>query len=256
MTAFLRPRPVARPTLRLLVFHHAGGSASVYFPLVRALPPSWDLLLYDLPGRGQRHAEAPLRRIDAIVEQAGRDFEGWLDAPFALFGHSLGAIVAGEFARAATAAGRPPVWLGVSARQGPSESRGLGRVHELGDADLIETLFDLGGIPAKIAEEREFLQLFLAIARADLEAVDAYEPEAVRAASATARYPITAFAGSVDPRVAPEQMRSWQDESCGSFTLLPFEGGHFYFLGANFPAFAAAVATSIAAAIADGSERR
>ena len=57
---FARPRPHANPSLRLIAFHHAGGSAAMYHPISAQLPEDWELLILDLPGRGKRFAEAPI----------------------------------------------------------------------------------------------------------------------------------------------------------------------------------------------------
>ena len=62
MTPFVRPRTVAKPVVRLIVFHHAAGSSSTYYGFNNWIPDDWDLLLCDLPGRGKRAAEPPSRR--------------------------------------------------------------------------------------------------------------------------------------------------------------------------------------------------
>ncbi|CAM5349254.1 hypothetical protein SNARM312S_04628 [Streptomyces narbonensis] len=105
---FLRPRPVDDPAVRLIGFHHAGGSAAVYYPFVRHLPADWDLLLLDLPGRGRRATAPQLDEMAEVVETVVADVLPWADddAPFALFGHSMGAVVALETARALEALGR------------------------------------------------------------------------------------------------------------------------------------------------------
>ena len=66
MNAFVRPRPVERPELRLVGFHNAAGSAAVYEPLARRLPPGWDLLVYELPGRGKRELHAAVAQRLAV----------------------------------------------------------------------------------------------------------------------------------------------------------------------------------------------
>ncbi len=163
---FVRPRPVDDPTLRLIGFHHAGGSAAVYHSLIHQLPPDWDLLLLDLPGRGKRHAQTPVEDMGELVARAVRDVRPWLEGrrrrgrgpvgppeggilehgqPFALFGHSLGAILASEVGRALQAAGIPPVWVGVSGRVPPDTPAARRVLHERGDTDLLAELSAMGG---------------------------------------------------------------------------------------------------------------
>lgn len=41
MSCFVRPRARANPSLRLIAFHHAGGSAAMYHPISAGLPADW-----------------------------------------------------------------------------------------------------------------------------------------------------------------------------------------------------------------------
>src|SRR6185295_17874531 len=120
MSCFVRPRPLADPSLRVIAFHHAGGSAAMYHAMSAEMPADWELLLLDLPGRGKRYAEEPISSTPALVARVVEDVRPWLDVPFALFGHSLGAILAAEVGRACEQLGAPPIWVGVSGRVAPT----------------------------------------------------------------------------------------------------------------------------------------
>ena len=50
------PAPHART--RLICFPHAGGSATFYFPVSRAMSPAVDVLAIQYPGRQDRRGEA------------------------------------------------------------------------------------------------------------------------------------------------------------------------------------------------------
>src|SRR5262249_47774789 len=43
MNCFVRPRPLVNPSLRVIAFHHAGGSAAMYCPMSTELPADWEL---------------------------------------------------------------------------------------------------------------------------------------------------------------------------------------------------------------------
>jgi medium-chain acyl-[acyl-carrier-protein] hydrolase len=233
---------IANPAMRLIAFHHAAGSAGSYYPLNATLPSDWDLLLLDLPGRGKRHAETPIAEMPDLVARVMEDVRPWLDAPFALFGHSLGAIIAAEVGRACENLGSPPVWVGISGRIAPTLGREGRSLHKLDDESLMHELLTLGGTPSRISEMPEFLQLFLRNARADLAAVDSYAPEPERAKSS---YPMTAFSGTSDPWAPPDTMLPWERETEGSFRLRQFVGGHFYFLGSEFAKLANAIVADV-----------
>jgi surfactin synthase thioesterase subunit len=237
MSAFLRPNPRPDAKLRLIGFHHAGGSAATYFPLIRTLPAEWDVLLMDLPGRGRRAGERPHSTMPELIAQACRDIEPWLDVPVALFGHSLGAIVAVEVARwmlggPAGGSGKSPVWVGVSGRIAPSfQAIGRRKLHELDDEALLQTLIEMGGTPEQVRGVPEIRDRLLSTVRADLRAVDSYRPDPGRD---PLQCPLTTFAGDEDHWAPPSSMPAWSSETVAGFEQRRYSGGHFYFLGDAF----------------------
>ena len=247
MIPFLRPRPVDDPAIRLIGFHHAGGSAAVYYPFTRELPDDWDLLLLDLPGRGRRFGRAPLRGMDEVITRVVDDLRPWLTGPYALFGHSLGAIVATEAGRTLDSTGSPPVWVGVSGRVAPglheSEKR---RLHELPDPELLDVMHELGGMPERVAESPEFLARFLATVRADLGAVFSYLPHATRPQLSC---PLTALGGTSDSWAPPAKMHLWSQETGNRFSQKFFPGGHFYFMADGFRSLTAEIVRQIEIAL-------
>ncbi|MGW3354016.1 thioesterase II family protein [Streptomyces bungoensis] len=234
-SVFHRPRPVDAPALRLIGFHHAGGSAAVYRPLVHHLPDDWDLLLLDLPGRGRRAGQAPLHAMTDVVATAVADVLPWVDGtPLALFGHSMGAIVALETARSLEGLDRAPVWTGVSGRVAPRFSRpGETPLSTLDDEALLRVLHGLGGMPERITEAPDFLERFLRVVRADLTAVDHYRPDPFRSPLSS---PLTVFGGTQDAWAPPSAMHLWRRETDSRYAQRFFPGGHFYFLGEHFRA--------------------
>jgi surfactin synthase thioesterase subunit len=236
---FTRPRALERPAVRLVVFHHAGGSAAAYFPLSRALPEDWEVLLLDLPGRGKRHSQPRLGHLQQMAAIAADDILPWAadGRPLALFGHSLGAVVAAETARLLEARGINPFWVGVSGSASP-ERRALTPVpdHELSDNELMDELAGMGGMHQRINELPELRNQFLELVRDDLRALSHYRPDPRRARLAAA---LTAFGAVDDPWAPPRSVSGWARESAGRFRHRTFTGGHFYLLGAGFRVLAA-----------------
>jgi surfactin synthase thioesterase subunit len=234
MSFFARPRPHAHPSLRLIVFHHAGGSSAMYHPISAQLPPDWELLLLDLPGRGKRYAEAPISNASELVERVVSEVHPWLDVPVALFGHSLGAILACEVGRAWERRGKPPLWVGVSGRVAPILQAQARRLSTLDDASLLSEVLALGGTPERLVDIPELRDHLLRVVRADIAVLESYQPAPNRPALGV---PVTAFAGTSDVWAPPTTMRPWARETRSDFRLREFEGGHFYFLGPAFPEF-------------------
>ncbi|MFB8029011.1 MULTISPECIES: thioesterase II family protein [unclassified Streptomyces] len=242
--AFIRARRVDHPELRLVVVPHAGGSGNVYYPMSRHLPPSWELLLLDLPGRGRRHTSPPLADMRAIVDRVTDDVLSVDDAtPVALFGHSLGAVIASETARSLEAEGTAPVWVGVSGRQAPM-LQPANRLLDpsLSDVELARRLGRLGGLPDRLDELPEFRDRFLRLIRADLRALDSYRPDPRRR---PLRCPLTVFASTEDVMAPPSGASAWSRETTAGFRQKVFDGGHFHFLGGTFPDFTETLATEI-----------
>ena len=234
MMPFVRPRPQASPSLRVIAFHHAGGSAAMYHPMSAGLPAAWELLILDLPGRGKSFTEQPISSMSGLIARAIEDVRPWLDVPIALFGHSMGAILAAEVGRACERLGAPPIWVGVSGRVAPSLQTQTRRLTTLDDESLLAELLALGGTSDRIGEFPEFRERFLRIVRADLSAVESYHPATGRELLGC---PVTAFSGTSDTYAPPTMMRPWARETRGEFHQCLFAGGHFYFLGSAFPSF-------------------
>src|SRR5262245_19608067 len=93
LTVF-RPDPSAK--LRLFCLPHAGGAASLYRRWADALPPDIELNAVQLPGRENRFSEPPFVRWRPLVEALADGLASKLDKPFALFGHSMGAMLGYE----------------------------------------------------------------------------------------------------------------------------------------------------------------
>ncbi|MFE3982992.1 thioesterase II family protein [Nocardia tengchongensis] len=243
MTIFLRPRAVENPAFRIFLFHHAGGSSLPYYRLAQHLPDDWDLVIPDLPGRGKCHGLAPLRSMDEVVRSFSNALTPLLDVPFALFGHSLGAVIAHEVALVLSERRINPAWLGVSGRAAPEVSRGgTVKLSELPDAELFEAMRALGGIPDKLAEVEDFRNRFTMTVRADLTILDAYEPDQRRPRLGC---PVGAFGGSSDLSATPRDLLGWADETTAGFTRHVYPGGHFYLLDSLFARLGADITRTI-----------
>ena len=94
----MTPEPREGAALGLLCFHHAGGGAYGYRPWARRLRAEVELVAVQLPGRENRLGEALLHDADAVLDGLIRALEGALPRPYAMFGHSLGAMLAHRLA--------------------------------------------------------------------------------------------------------------------------------------------------------------
>lgn len=217
--------PGAAGPMRLFCFPFAGGNAAAFLPWQALLGSQLELQVAQLPGRGARLFEEPLRDLDELVERLTMAVAARTDKPFALFGHSLGALVAFEVARALRRHGLPgPDSLWVSGAEGPQTRLVRHRLYDLPDDEMLEALRGYNGTPAALLEDREMMQLLLPGLRADF-AIDehyTYRPEA------PLDLPIHVLRGDSDPHVEATRAAGWARETSRPLHQYLYTGDHFF----------------------------
>jgi surfactin synthase thioesterase subunit len=217
--------PLRADVTRVYCLTHAGGGARAYLPWAR-LPEAGGLEIcpVELPGHGVRIGEPALRTLDAIADAVfDALFASGQRTPFALFGHSMGALVAHALAQRIERRGlAPPVALLVSAARPPGLR--APRAHGApSDEELLGTLSAAGGTRDEVLACRELMQLVLPALRADFEALAGYEP-----APTALRCAVRAYGGSADELAGPEWIERWSGVTSGTFSSRIFPGDHFY----------------------------
>lgn len=217
-------KPQAR--LRLFAVPHAGRGASLFFPW-RTLVPDWmELVAIQLPGREGRLSEPAMPRLDSIVAALTSEIWPRLDMPYALFGHSMGALVCFELARALRRAGAPaPVALALSGRRAPTVPSPDPPLHLLSDSAFIDAMrMRYGGIPQVVLEQPDLLQLLLPTLRRDIEAIETHEyrPEPPFPS------PFLLYAGQEDRQAPVDAVAAWGALSTRPSPVRVFPGGHFF----------------------------
>ncbi|MFG1675378.1 thioesterase II family protein [Micromonospora sp. NPDC049282] len=216
--------PATPGSVQLVCLPHAGGSASYYFPVSRALAPEVEVLAIQYPGRQDRRHEPLVRDLPELARRVRAVLRPRTDRPLALFGHSMGASLAFEVARLLEQEdGVTPAWVFASGRRAPSRVRDE-RVHQLDDRGLIADVRRLSGTEGGLLGDDEVLRMILPAIRADYTAAETYRYADGPPLSA----PITAFTGESDPKATVDEVRSWQDHTTGPFDLHTYSGGHFF----------------------------
>jgi surfactin synthase thioesterase subunit len=219
----------------MFCFPYAGGSATVFREWVGAFGDSIEVVPVELPGHGSRLGEPALRDVRAVAAGAAEALFPYLDRPFAVFGHSYGALVGFEIVQALSNAGRPPACLFSSGSRAP-QLPAQRRLAALPNDALIEALWELNGTPSEILDDRHLIELVLPIVRADLAADEAY----IAAAGTTVKCPVMALGGRNDPAVTRGAVASWAGVTRAEFNQRMLPGDHF-FLHASRPLVVALV---------------
>ena len=185
-----------------------------------------------LPGREARIREAPYRRMDTLADALAASIGELCGGPqattYALFGHSMGALIAHELAHRLLERGAPaPAHLFVSGARAPQLPRDDDRMlHTLPDAEFQAALRDLNGTPELVLADRELMELMLPTLRADFELCETYRPPA----RGPLPCPITAFGGDQDREVSAAAVQAWQQCTRGAFEVVSLEGDHFFLI--------------------------
>jgi surfactin synthase thioesterase subunit len=224
-----------RRTGATVVFPHAGAAAAGYRSLAAALAAGGDTYIVQYPQRAERLREpAP----ETVHDLALGLFESgpWNGvAPLRLFGHSMGAIVAFEFARIAESRNVAVERLWVSAGPAPSAIAGMPQLPTTDDA-LLADIADLGATDPELLADDEFAELITAAVRADYQAINRY----ACAPGVRIRADVCVLGARDDDRVDAEALRLWENHTTGAFELFLYDGGHFY-LNEHIDAVAAQV---------------
>lgn len=202
----------------------AGGGAHSYVEFQRHANAGVRIVGLDLPGRGRRFSEPLLTRLPSMADDVFAKIRDRLHGNYAIFGHSLGAwigyLLVGRIIREHSPL---PSHLFVSGREGPSVRTQERNLHLLPRVDFIEAMRRFEGVTSEVLENRELMELFEPVLRADFQALDTY----VYVKGAPFDIPITVMRGR-DEHVTRADAQQWQEETTREISLMEFPGGHFF----------------------------
>jgi surfactin synthase thioesterase subunit len=214
-------------SLALACLPFAGGGAGFYRAWARDLPAGCpDIVPIQLPGREELFVEPPFtdaveaaRALAPTVATAVADHDA-----YAVFGHSLGAVLAFEVARELSrSGGRAPGTLFVSGSPGPWSGR-QDRATGLPDQDFLAQVEQFAGYRHEALDDPDFRELLLPLLRADVEMHENYKP----ATDEPIPVPIVSLRGAADALVEADQAREWREATTAGFEYVEIPGRHMY----------------------------
>jgi len=214
-----------RRVFRLICLPYAGGGSPIFRAWGSRLPKQIEVLPIELPGRLSRIREKPISNMNSLVDFLLGQIHPFLDEPFAIFGHSMGALAAFETARALRRRfGCTPRKLFIAAHRAPQIPSHTPPIHKLPDKDFFRQLEKLGGTPAEILKNEELMKLMLPTLRADFECIETYryQPEP------PLECPLLVCGGLQDSEVREAELEDWRSQTSSSFSLHMLPGNHFF----------------------------
>jgi medium-chain acyl-[acyl-carrier-protein] hydrolase len=223
----LRPNPRAR--MRFFCFPYAGGNAvNIYRSWPDYLPKDLEVCAIQLPGRGTRIREPAHKHLEPLVHDIEPAIKPYLNKPFVFFGHSMGAMISFELARALRSTQAPgPSHLFVSGRIAPHIPDPDPPTYHLPEEQFIAEVKALNGTPKEVLEHPELMQLMIPLLRADFSVCQTYS----YADEPPLDCPITALGGLQDHKVGPELLEPWKVHTTAEFKLRMLPGDHFFLHG-------------------------
>ncbi|MFI5930584.1 thioesterase II family protein [Actinoplanes sp. NPDC051494] len=204
----------------------AGSGAGFFREWEKLAPPEVTLLPVQLPGREERFLDDPYTEVaDAVAGLTPQILAGTGDgAAVALFGHSLGAVLAYEIARELERTGHPGLrHLFVSGSPGPHDGRAE-RATGLPDMEFLAGVQRFAGYRHAAFDDPEMIEVLLPALRADVEMHENYRATG----TGTLSVPVTALRGDHDELVSREQAGQWAGVTRGPFGYQELPGGHMY----------------------------
>lgn len=169
-------------------------------------------------------AESVERDFDVLSARLCEELGPQLSGPYALFGHSMGALLAyGISGKLRESGGKLPTALMVSACAAPSQRMNERFPVEKDDSSLIADLRRHGGTPDELFSNPELLRMTVELLGADYRICKSFghcHPPPLPV-------PIHVFAGREDD-IDEHRLLAWKHESMTGITLDWFDGGHFF----------------------------
>ncbi len=196
-----------------------------YTGFARFLPPNFNLITLEYPGRGSRIREALVNDMDALIEDVFLQLkESDTESPYVIYGHSMGAVVGYLMMKKVLENQLSlPLALFFTGAAALSTLQKEPVRHQMSKEEFIEDIMRLGGSPDEILLNRAFMEFYEPILRADFEAIEKYAYQKTLPCN-TPMYVIT---GS-EENITPQQAILWQEETTADFEFTQLPGKHFF----------------------------
>ncbi len=218
--------------MTLFFFPHAGGSAKSYASFKRFLPKDLNVVTMELSGRFTRSDKPLMHDIESCISELFDSNEKLLellkDGDYAIFGHSMGTILATEFVKQIREKGHPaPIHIFLSGKNAPDENlHCFDDINKVTDQDIIDFFNNNSMNSSPVIPDAELVAQLNRILCNDVRMAEKYctTPNQVQFGC-----DITAIYGTDDTMLKNADMSSWKRYTDKNCEVVSFSGGHFYY---------------------------
>ena len=216
--------------IKLFCIPYSGGMAGIYYKWKSSLLPEIKLFPVEAAGHGQRIREDFYEDVAAAAEDFSdrifRELQG--NEPYAIFGHSLGALLAFETYYALKRKGvHEPEHIFFSGRMSPDDLSERTEYYKLPEEEFMEVVASYGGNTGEIMQNRELLDVFVPILRADFRLGETYE---YMPHNEKIMCDMTVVNGKDDLSVMICDLERWGPHAGKKYDCKCVKGGHFYII--------------------------
>lgn len=178
----------------------------------------------ELPGRGSRTNEPLKQNAEDLVEDVFLQIRQKLVSPYAIYGHSMGTLLAYLLTKRIVSENlSPPAYLFLSSGPAPSVFKDKPKYHHLPSSVFFNQIRELGGIPDELLNNLVLLNYFEPVLRADFRITETY----VYSKTEPFDIPLLLMLGNRE-FITDEQVLAWQEETTHPIELRKFSGNHFF----------------------------
>lgn len=209
--------------IQLYCLPYAGaGGDSVYRGWQSAFGNRVKICPLTPPGREKRFEESLVDDMETVIEDLYSKVTLKLQEPFAIFGHSMGGMLAYELARKIKQErGLIPHLMFLSATRLAADNTDVIRSN-LSDEDLIVHLCTTDGVDKRLLASDNFKRYFFPVIRNDYRMLENYH-----CCMEKLSCPVRIFATKED-KVIPCFLSEQISELADDYTITYFKGGHFF----------------------------
>ncbi|MCT6795040.1 hypothetical protein KJY74_24720 [Klebsiella pneumoniae subsp. pneumoniae] len=209
----------------LVCFPYAGGNHHSYDLLKRHMPPNVTVITLTYANCSpeltcRKHGKN--NAFKSLLDHLNNSLST-LRGNITLFGHSMGALVAYEFALQCS----EKINVGKLIVSGclPPDLL-VEKIISNGESDkILDNIIQRGGIPESIKNDPKRMCVIKSKLMHDVEILSSYR----RSCYPKLNFSIHALSGNSDQLAPANEMRYWEDHTHCDFKINIFDGGHFYY---------------------------